>query len=182
MNIQNTPSILGVDIGRVIIRGDGSDSSFIGGAESDAMRAPAVEHAFESLRTLCERFERRIWLVSKCGPRIQARTRKWLDRHRFFSLTGVPYGNLRFCLERRDKAKICRELGIDMFVDDRADVLLAMQGVVAHRFQIGVRVAPAGIVPVPTWIAAEAAILGAMEEAQTSRNAGGTARVSHTPL
>ncbi|MBX3222987.1 MAG: hypothetical protein KF795_20920 [Labilithrix sp.] len=155
--------VLGVDIGRVIIAGDGPDTSFIGGSEADAMRAPAVEGAFDSLTRLRERFAGRVWLVSKCGPRIQARTRRWLDRHRFFQVTGIPYGQLRFCLERRDKAPICEELGIELFIDDRADVLEAMRGIVGHRFQLGATSAPAGIVPVATWIAAERAILATLD-------------------
>ena len=31
---------LGIDIGRVIIHGDGPDTSFIGATDDDAMRAP----------------------------------------------------------------------------------------------------------------------------------------------
>lgn len=150
---------LGVDIGRVIIHGDGPDTSFIGGSEDAAMRAPAMDGAFASLTRLRERFAGRVWLVSKCGPRVQDRTRKWLDRHRFFETTGVSPGHLRFCLSRKDKAPICAELGITLFVDDRRDVLDAMEGVVPHRFQFGASEAPAGVRPVPTWAVCEAAIL-----------------------
>lgn len=151
-------SILGVDIGRVIIEGDGPDTSFIGGSDDQAMRAPAMSGAFESLRRLTELFERRVWLVSKCGPRIQDRTRKWLDRHRFFQATGIPYGQLRFCRERKEKAPICLDLGITLFVDDRLDVLQAMAGVVPYRFQFGASSAPEGIVPVKSWVEAEEAL------------------------
>lgn len=156
-----TPA-LGVDIGRVIIEGDGPDTSFVGGSETDAMRAPAMAGSFEVLGRLRERFAGRVWLVSKCGPKVQARTRQWLERRRFFQSTGIPYGNLRFCRDRREKAPICAELGIGLFVDDRLDVLEAMRGIVRHRFQFGVSSAPAGIVPVPTWAAAEEAILAAL--------------------
>ena len=152
---------LGVDIGRVLIHGDGPDTSFIGGTDADAMRTPAMAGSFEALTRLCELFAGRIWLVSKCGPRVQARTRQWLDRHRFFQSTGIRYGQVRFCLERREKAPICEELGVSLFVDDRRDVLDAMTGVVRHRFQFGVSTAPKGIVPVPTWTAAEQAIRAA---------------------
>ncbi len=154
--------ILGVDIGRVIIHGDGPDTSFVGGSEADAMKTPALDGALESLTRLRERFEGRVWLVSKCGPRVQARTRRWLDRHRFFQTTGIPYGQLRFCLERRDKAAICHDLGISLFVDDRLDVLDAMRDLVEHRFLFGAQAAPEGINPVPTWPAAEEAILAAL--------------------
>ena len=157
--------VLGVDIGRVIIEGDGPDTSFVGGSEEAALRAPAVEGAFESLTRLRERFGGRVWLVSKCGAKVQARTRSWLDRHRFFQATGIPYGQMRFCRDRRDKAPICAELGIGLFVDDRLDVLAAMRDIVRHRFQFGAASAPAGesgVLAVPTWRAAEEAILAAL--------------------
>src|SRR4051812_40113489 len=98
------PPTLGVDIGRVLIEGDGPDTSFVGGTEAEAMRAPAMAGSFESLTRLCQRFSGRVWLVSKCGPKVQARTRQWLDRHRFFQTTGIPYGQLRFCRDRKEKA------------------------------------------------------------------------------
>ena len=167
---SNAAPVLGVDIGRVIIHGDGPDTSFVGGSDADAMKTPAMDGAVESLGRLCRRFGGRVWLVSKCGPRIQARTRRWLDRHRFFQTTGIPYGQLRFCLDRRDKAPICDELGIGLFVDDRLDVLEAMRDVVEHRFQFGATSAPPGIVPVPTWGAAEHAILRALDSGAVPRS------------
>ena len=149
---------LGVDIGRVLIHGDGPDTSFIGGTDADALRTPAMAGSFEALARLCELFAGRVWLVSKCGPRIQARSRQWLDRHRFFQSTGIRYGQVRFCRERKEKAPICAELGVSLFVDDRLDVLAAMTGIVPHRFHFGASSAPTGIVAVPTWAAAEEAI------------------------
>jgi hypothetical protein len=151
--------VLGVDIGRVIIHGDGPDSSFIGGTDEASLRAPAMTGAFEAVGRLNERFDRRVWLVSKCGPRIQERTRRWLAHTRFFETTGIPPHQLRFCRERKEKSPICAELGIGLFVDDRLDVLEAMRDVVMHRFQFGATASPPGIVPVATWSAAEPAIL-----------------------
>src|SRR5262245_25849401 len=115
---NTTPPSLGIDIGRVIIEGDGPDTSFIGGSEADAMRAPPMAGCFEAISRLTQSFEGRVWLVSKCGPRIEARTRRWLDRHRFFQTAGIPYGQLRFCRDRKEKAPICLKLGIGFFVDD----------------------------------------------------------------
>lgn len=164
---MNTKKIrLGVDIGRVIIQGDGPDTNFIGGSEEEAMQAPAMAGVLESLTRLVPRFDD-VWIVSKCGPRIEARSRQWLDRHRFFETTGIPRENIRFCKQRKDKALICLDLGIGFFVDDRADVLVPMAGVVDHRFLFG---APSsrepGLVPVPTWAAAEDAIAHLLDEAE----------------
>jgi hypothetical protein len=162
-NDKSKAPVLGVDIGRVIIEGDGPDTSFIGGSDADAMRAPATAGAFESLRRLSRLFDRRVWLVSKCGPRIQERTRKWLDRHRFFQETGIPYGQLRFCRQRKEKAPICLDLGVTLFVDDRLDVLDAMAGVVPYHFQFGASSAPPSIVPVRTWEEAERTITAVID-------------------
>lgn len=188
-------SALGIDIGRVIIHGDGPDTAFVGaGSDEEAMRAPAIDGAFEHVARLVERFSAtRVWLVSKCGKKVEARTRMWLARHRFHVTTGLSPENVRFCRDRREKAPICDALGIGFFVDDRLDVLSAMRGVVAHRFLFGASSSPeAGILPVPTWAAAERAILHALDGAVvtapslhaegTSRNTAGTASASHTPF
>lgn len=157
---------LGVDIGRVIIHGDGPDTSFIQARDDEtAMQAPAVDGAIEALARLTRRFEGAVWLVSKCGPRIEALSRRWLDHHGFFEKTGISAAQLRFCRERREKAGICLKLGVTMFVDDRIDVLVPMAGVVAHRFLFG---APSSsdptITAVPTWQATEAAIDAILDE------------------
>jgi hypothetical protein len=170
-SIPRAPALprLGVDIGRVIIHGDGPDTSFIGGSDADAMRAPAMEGVFDALRRLRARFEGRVWLVSKCGPRIELRSRAWLAGTRFFETTGIPGDNLRFCRNRKDKAPICLELGIDFFVDDRIDVLVPMVGTVAHRFLFGALTSPDhGVTPVPTWAAAEAAITRILDEEEST--------------
>ena len=71
-----------------------------------------------------------------------------------------------FCRARWMKAPICRDRGIGWFVDDRADVLVPMAGIVPHRFQYGAATTDVpGIVPVPTWAAAEAAISATLAHA-----------------
>lgn len=150
---------LGVDIGRVIIHGDGPDTSFLNASDEDAMKAPPMDGVFEALTRLTALFEGRVWIVSKCGPRIQQRSRDWLAEHRFFETTGIPRHQIRFCRKRHEKAPICLELGIGLFVDDRLDVLVPMAGIVEHRFLFGASSSPdRGVVAVPTWAAAEAAI------------------------
>lgn len=150
---------LGIDIGRVIIHGDGPDTSFVGGSEDDALRTPPLEGSFESIGRLVRLFRGRVWLVSKCGQRVANRSRRWLDHHRFWETTGVPRDQLRFCRERKEKAGICRELGIGWFVDDRLDVLVPMAGIVPHRFLFGASWSTDSTVhPVPSWTAAESLI------------------------
>jgi hypothetical protein len=128
---------IGVDIGRVIINGDGPDTAFFGHSEEQAMGTPAVSGAFEAVAELVERFAGRVYLVSKCGPRIQSRSLAWLDHHGFWAATGVDRAQVRFCRERRDKAIHAVELGLTHFVDDRFDVLSHLAGRVARLYLFG---------------------------------------------
>lgn len=118
--------ILGIDVGRVLISpGDSTkpDTSFLHGPLEAALDTPPYDAMFDVVPGLVEGFEGRAWIVSKCGPRIQQRTLQWFAHHRFFERTGIPRNNVRFCLQRPEKALHCRELGITHFIDDRADVL-----------------------------------------------------------
>jgi len=149
---------LGIDIGRVLIRPDpagGGDTSFIGGSLETALGTPPYEGMFEAVPQLVRLFGGQVWLVSKARPKMQEKTRLWLIRHEFFERTGIAPGNLRFCLERPQKAEHCRELGLDFFIDDRLDVLEHLDGVVRHRYLFGPQKAgtsvPAAVVPVVSW-------------------------------
>jgi hypothetical protein len=132
---------LGIDIGRVIIDGpshpDGGDTAFFDGDEATLLATPEMPGAIAAIAALTEAFGGRVWLVSKCGPRVQARTLRWLDGHDFYKRTGVPAGHVRFCRERADKRGHCEELGLTHFIDDRFDVHTAIQGVVDHRYVFG---------------------------------------------
>src|SRR5689334_16267078 len=105
MNIREPR--LGIDIGRVIIDGsahpDGGDTAFFDGDEATMLATPEMAGAVEAIATLGLLFEGRVWLVSKCGPRVQARTLRWLDGHDFYRRTGLPVRNVRFCRARADK-------------------------------------------------------------------------------
>jgi hypothetical protein len=155
---------LGIDIGRVIIDGSahpsGDDTAFFKGGIDNALRTPAMRGAFESIARLAKLFEGQVWLVSKCGERVEARTRQWLDHHRFFERTAIDAGHLRFCRQRPEKAIHCAQLQITHFIDDRPDVLEALDGIVPHRYLFGPQrgAAPGGVVHCPAWDVAERAV------------------------
>ncbi|MEV6275574.1 hypothetical protein [Nocardia sp. NPDC051832] len=142
---------LGVDFGRVIqgalLEPGDADTAFLDGGFDEAMRTPPSPNAFEVLTRLVARFEGRAWVISKCGPRVQKRTRQWLDHHDFHARTGLPEGNVRFCLQRADKAGHCAELGITHMIDDRIDVHRALRGLVPHLYLFGAQTQP-----VPDWV------------------------------
>ena len=130
---------VGFDIGRVLIHaGEGArDTSFLSGTDEHAMRTPPMRGAFDVVREVTELVDGRTWLISKCGPNIQRRSLRWLDRHRFHELTGVRRDRVIFCRERRDKAPHCVRLGLTAFVDDRPDVHRHLCGIVPLRILFG---------------------------------------------
>jgi hypothetical protein len=93
---------LGLDIGRVLIAPDDpsspDDTSFLGSTIEDAVRTPPCAGVFDVVPEVVSRFDGRVWLISKCGPRVQEKTRRWLAHHQFFERTGVDPTHLCFCL------------------------------------------------------------------------------------
>ncbi|OGL62540.1 hypothetical protein A3C09_00130 [Candidatus Uhrbacteria bacterium RIFCSPHIGHO2_02_FULL_47_44] len=129
------PHRLGIDIGKVIVdgaRNDGTDTAFF---SDNFLRTTALPGAFEVIHKLVAQFgPENVFLVSKCGPRVQEKSLTWLAHHNFWKQTGMNPRAYRFCLRRPEKAAICKTLGITHFIDDRAEILVSMQGIVTHRY------------------------------------------------
>jgi hypothetical protein len=140
MKSEQNP-VLGIDIGRVIINAADptgkADTSFLSGSEEHALNTPACDGAFEAIRELVDAFDGKVWLVSKCGPRIQQRTLRWLKRQRFYEITGLRQDRVRFCLKRPDKRVHCAAIAASYFVDDRLDVLENLRDLVPNLFWFG---------------------------------------------
>jgi len=132
---------LGIDIGRVIIDGPahpgGGDTAFFRGDEAALLATPEVEGAVEVIARLVELFGGRVWLVSRCGPVVQARTLRWLDGHDFYRRTGLPPEHVRFCRTWPDKRDHCEELALTHFVDDHPKVHEAIRGTVDYQYFFG---------------------------------------------
>lgn len=156
--------VLGIDIGRVIIDsppGALADTGFFHGDSDQLLATPEVPGAIEAIGRLVPLFGPvNVWLVSKCGQRIQDRTLRWLDGHGFWARTAMLTDQARFVRARGDKAWVCAKLGITYFVDDRPDVLFPMEETVPRRYLFGPgwRAAPRGLTAVADWKEAEAAI------------------------
>jgi hypothetical protein len=139
MNTTRQPR-LGIDIGRVIIDGPshpGGDTAFFSGDEATMLATPEMAGCVPAVARLAELLGRRVWLVSKCGPRVQARTLRWLDARDFWARAGVPREHIRFCRERREKRAHCEELGLTHFVDDHPEVHAAIRGAVQYQYFFG---------------------------------------------
>jgi hypothetical protein len=152
MNKRTSSPVLGIDIGRVIIGAADcsgrADTSFLTGNEEAALSTPATEGCFEAIAELVQAFESRVWLISKCGPRIQSLTKRWLARHAFYARTGVRQDRVRFCLKRPEKRDHCAAIGATHFIDDRRDVLEHLVGLVPHLYWFGHQ---GGDIRPPTW-------------------------------
>jgi tRNA(Leu) C34 or U34 (ribose-2'-O)-methylase TrmL len=173
MNENHEPR-LGIDIGRVIIDGSahpaGGDTAFFTGDEAVMLATPEMAGAFDAIARLAPRFGGRVWLVSKCGPRVQARTLRWLAGHDFHGRTGVPAGNVRFCRTRPEKRIHCEELGLTHFVDDQPDVHTAIDGTVEHQYLFGTKQGrvPRHVVRTRTWAEAERLITATLTPAASA--------------
>jgi hypothetical protein len=162
---------IGIDIGRVImapIEGGKADTSFLSGSLERAMQTPPSPGAFEGVKTLVTAFSGRAWLISKAGPNVQQKTKLWLEHWGFYTATGLPPEQVRFCLERPQKAEHCRQLKITHFIDDRADVLEAMRGHVPHLYLFGeqplLEEIPSWTIHVADWEKATNAVLRQLQE------------------
>jgi hypothetical protein len=161
---------LGIDIGRVIIDGGshpaGGDTAFLHGDEATMLATPEIPGAVEVIRALVTAFEGRVWLVSKCGPRVQGRSERWLLAHDFYGRTGLMPSHVRFCRTRPDKRIHCVELHLTHFVDDNREVHRAIRGSVRHQYLFGVSsAAMPGVTPTPTWAVAGDLIIGTLSRA-----------------
>lgn len=111
---------LGVDFGGVINATDTDVDIF----SENFLESPEVPQAIDTLTRLhINPFPKKLYVVSKCGPRVQERTRQWLGHQEFYQKTGIPPAHVEFCLKRSQKASICQRLGITHFADDKLEVL-----------------------------------------------------------
>ncbi|MFE1591989.1 hypothetical protein [Nocardia sp. NPDC058705] len=166
-----SPPHLGVDFGRVIqgaaLTPGAADTAFLSGGFGEAMSTPPSPDAFEVLARLVDRVHGNAWVISKCGPRIEQRTRQWLDHHDFAARTGIPREHLRFCRTRADKAPHCADLRITHMIDDRLDVHRYLRDLVPRLYLFGAQTAqvPAWVTHTPDWSAVERVVGADLDQA-----------------
>lgn len=110
---------LGVDIGRVLAAEDLDKNVSL--LSANWRQTETVAGSVEALGRLSTRaaFPGGIYLVSKCGPVVEERTREWLYMNRVLQRAGVDESRVHFVRERQQKAAICESYSITHFVDDR---------------------------------------------------------------
>lgn len=149
---------LGLDFGKVIVGGEGvpgnEDTPFLGASVESCLECPPMPGAIQGVKELALRFAGRVWIVSKAGPTMQRKTLRWLAHHNFWRVTGIEPYSISFTLTRDDKRPVCQRLKLTHFVDDHADVLENLAGVVSHRYQFGGLEPPSEdpeIMQIPDW-------------------------------
>lgn len=149
---------IGIDVGGVIIdslANDDTDTSFRG---DDFLKTTAVPGAFDAVAQLVnQNGSENVFIISKCGPVIERKSRLWLTCSGFYQYTGFRLDNLFFCLDRAGKAPIAQKLGLTDFIDDKEEVLGYMQGIVDRRYLFGPQRRPlrnpSGLTIVNDWAA-----------------------------
>ena len=89
--------------------------------------------AFLALFVLYPLFRGQVYLISKCGGRMQVKTRHWLSHQKFHEFTAIPSDHVFFVEERKGKAPICELLGVTHMVDDKLEVHDYLKSV-PHRY------------------------------------------------
>lgn len=173
-------SVLGLDFGKVIVASrdpeGGEDTAFLSGSLEDALHVPPSPGAIEAVRALVEAFgPDAVFVVSKCGPKVEDRSKRWLRAHAFGERTGLRSDHVRFCRERPEKAVHCRQLRITHFVDDRLDVLEHLAPHVPNLYLFGHQRpgtrAPRWALPVLDWGEALRRILARLDATEAFQSA-----------
>jgi hypothetical protein len=96
------------------------------------IKGPTKEHynspfegAFDTIRALSKKFKNS-YVISRVNSEQRERALAWIEKENFCELTGIPHENIYFCFDRRDKALFVKGLNIRYFIDDRPNVLSAM--------------------------------------------------------
>jgi hypothetical protein len=117
---------IGIDIGGVIIGGGGEDTSFF---SDNYLKTPEIEDAFKSILQLRD-LGHDLHIISKCGPVVEEKSLDWLNTYMYLEL--VKERNIHFVRKRHLKAPMAQALELDVFIDDRQDIIDSMHGIVKH--------------------------------------------------
>ncbi len=143
--------VLGIDIGGVIIGGDGEDTSFF---SDNFLLTPELEGASDVIARVKSQFDD-VVIISKCGRRVEEKSILWLQHHKFFEKTDIDSDRLFFCRKRPEKAGIAQRLGVTHYIDNQIDIIKSMDGIVPNLFlfapNVRATVSQKGFHIVPSW-------------------------------
>lgn len=103
-----TKRIIGIDFGKTI------------GKIEDV---PNLE-TFNVIKMLIQKYDSdNLFIVSKAGQEMQQKIKQWLDKYKFYDITGFDINNIYFVKEYTDKKEIIKKLKINVFIDDHHKVI-----------------------------------------------------------
>jgi len=117
---------IGIDIGRVLMGGEGEDTVF---NEENYLLTPEVPGAYRAVSKLAKQ-RHELHIISKCGEVVEERSMDWLDAEGFFYHI-LPH-RVHFVRKRPLKAPMAQALELDIFIDDRKDIIDSLHGVVKY--------------------------------------------------
>jgi hypothetical protein len=118
---------IGIDIGNVIIGGGGEDTFFT----DDFLKTPEVAGALYSIGRLKDDGHE-LHLISKCGPSVEYKSMIWLSSKAYF-MSILNEHRVHFVRKRHLKAPMALALELDIFIDDRLDIIDSMEQIVPNR-------------------------------------------------
>ena len=118
---------IGIDFGNVICGGGGDDTQFFG---DNWQQTPEVAGAYDSIKGL-KLMNHEIHIISKCGTATEFKSVYWLTQKGFVPFA-VMERRLNFVRKRELKAPLCQALQIEIFIDDRQDIIDSLEGVVRY--------------------------------------------------
>lgn len=120
---------IGVDLGNVIIGGDteGGTNLFF---TNRFLETPEVLGSYESMKPL--RLNHEIHFISKCSEPIELKSIDWLDEHGYVNLTK---GRTHFVRRRELKVLMAQALQLDIFIDDRIEIIQSMKDIIKYPIQ-----------------------------------------------
>lgn len=129
------------DIGNVLVTRNPQQSEQWLDDPTHYLETAYVPGVAEVLRTLTKVVgPERAWLLSKCSPETERRTREFLEQ-RFYAETGMRLDRVRFCRDRTGPAgkapiildQLWDRNGPLLVIDDRAQILVDVQTVALKR-------------------------------------------------
>ena len=125
MSNHNLEIKIGIDLGGVIISQDTDEPDLF--FSDSFLKVEPFQNSFLIIQNMIQTIgQENVFIISKCGEKIQKKSIEWLEHKRFFEITKFNPKNIYFCLERYQKAEIAQTLHLTHFIDDRYSVLKYM--------------------------------------------------------
>mmetsp|Transcript_20401 Transcript_20401/g.31496 ORF Transcript_20401/g.31496 Transcript_20401/m.31496 type:complete len:165 (-) Transcript_20401:1522-2016(-) len=116
--------------------------------------------AYETIKHIVCKFDtENVFIVSKAGPSMEDKIRRWLDDTAFYNMTGFLLENVLFVREYADKKDVVESLGISIFFDDHVKVVRVLAPVQGIERIFWMNASPSDIHHIPKFLRKKIAIV-----------------------